>query len=48
MIGFNHRFTQNFSAEVMGGRVKSISGDLNSTIIDFSLVYHFAGLEMSR
>jgi hypothetical protein len=48
MIGFNHRFTQNFSAEVMGGRVKSISGDLNSTIIDFSLVYHFAGLEISR
>jgi hypothetical protein len=48
MFGLKHRFTQNLSAEIMGGRVKAIGGDLNSAIIDFGLVYHLTGLEMSR
>ncbi len=41
MAGMTYDVTENLSAQLMGGRVKALEGDLNSGIVDFALVYRF-------
>jgi hypothetical protein len=41
MVGITYDVTENLSAQLMGGRVKALNGDLDSGIVDFSLAYRF-------
>jgi hypothetical protein len=45
MIGLRYRLMNLIAADMMAGRIKSFGGELDSTVVDFSLVYHFARLE---